>query len=337
MPQPELAPTSPLFVDRSFSTTKIDELEDALTKLVSPQRLSAMTRTGALDGSFVFHGGPGMGVFDVRFGQLLEIELPPKTVEPRHNNLAFVMAPAGKARMLHNGNEFEYGGAKGIIFSGATRMLQFSDDCEAHALLLDRTRLMQVCSKLLARDLEEPLTLDVDFALDTEGGQRWQRVVQYASAELRSPDSLVRHVPALMEQLQQLVHTTLLYSQPHTYLQALLTPQSAAAPFYVRRAEAYIEAHFYEPLSLLDIAAHACVSARSLQNGFRSFRSTTPMAFLRSLRLQKAHQALLVADPANATVTEIAFQCGFTHMGDFTSAYRRHFGVNPSRTLLLGR
>lgn len=257
--------------------------------------------------------------------------------DDRLNNYAFVMAPSGSARLLHGSEEFEYGGAKGIIFSGATRTLQFSEDCEAQALLIDREKLTLCCSKLLARDLEEPIALDVEFALDTDGGQRWQRVVQYASAELRSPGSLVRHVPALLQQLEQVVHTTLLYSHSHSHLQALLSPQSTAAPFYVRRAEAYIEAHFSEPLSLADIAAHAGVSARSLQNGFRDFRNTTPMAFLRSLRLQRVHQAMLVADPANSTVTAIAFQCGFTHMGDFATAYKRRYGVTPSQTLLRSR
>jgi AraC-like DNA-binding protein len=50
--------------------------------------------------------------------------------------------------------------------------------------------------------------------------------------------------------------------------------------------------------------------------------------------MQKAHHTLLVSDPADATVTGIAFQCGFTHMGDFTTAYKRQYGVNPSQTLL---
>ncbi|NNC00717.1 helix-turn-helix transcriptional regulator, partial [Corallococcus exiguus] len=84
---------------------------------------------------------------------------------------------------------------------------------------------------------------------------------------------------------------------------------------------------------LADIAAHAAVSARSLQNGFQNFRSMTPMAFLRAVRLQRAHAMLLAADPASATVTGIAMSVGFNHMGEFASLYKRSFGASPSHTL----
>jgi len=102
----------------------------------------------------------------------------------------------------------------------------------------------------------------------------------------------------------------------------------------VKRAEAYIEAHFAEPLSLADIAAHAGVGARSLQSGFQNFRKVTPMAFLRSVRLQHARQALRKADPTVSTVTEIAMTCGFNHLGEFAALYGRAFGETPRQTLL---
>ncbi|PVE25591.1 hypothetical protein DC522_04525 [Microvirga sp. KLBC 81] len=198
---------------------------------------------------------------------------------------------------------------------------------------MDRRRLSDYCAKLLGRDLKQRIDLDINLRLDTGAGQSWLRTVQYASAELSNPHSLIRHVPAVWNQLEQLVFTSLLYGHRHNYSDALLQPQSAAAPFYVKRAEAFIEAHFAEPLSLADIAAQAGVSARSLQNGFQSFRHTTPMAFLRSIRLQKVHRALIAADPSLSTVTQIALSCGFSHMGEFGAAYKRTFGVSPRETL----
>jgi transcriptional regulator GlxA family with amidase domain len=142
---------------------------------------------------------------------------------------------------------------------------------------------------------------------------------------------------AARQQLEQTVLTGFLLSQTHTYSDALLRPQSAAAPFYVKRAEAFIEAHFSEPLSLADIAAHAGVSARSLQNGFQNFRNTTPMGFLRSLRLKHAHEMLLLSDPSTVTVTEIALRCGFGHLGEFATVYRHTFGEAPRQTLARAR
>lgn len=169
------------------------------------------------------------------------------------------------------------------------------------------------------------------------GGHSWQRLVEYAAVELSNPLSLVRRLPAARQQLEQMVMTGFLLAHTHNHSSALLRPQSPAAPYYVRRAEAYMEEHFREPLSLADIAAHAGVGARSLQNGFQNFRHMTPMAFLRRLRLEHAHHNLLVADPAFTTVTDVAISCGFSHMGEFSALYKRTYGETPSQTLLRAR
>ena len=198
---------------------------------------------------------------------------------------------------------------------------------------MKRQWVSEYCAKLLGHDLDGQVEFQTQFTLDDGAGQSWPRLVQYASAELADPQSLARRLPAACQQLEQMVMTGFLLSHSHTYSRQLLEPQSPAAPYYVKRAEAYIEAHFMEPLSLAEIAAQSGASARSLQNGFQSFRRMTPMAFLRQVRLEHARRALLQADPAFATVTDIAIGCGFSHMGEFAGLYRRTFGETPSQTL----
>ena len=58
------------------------------------------------------------------------------------------------------------------------------------------------------------------------------------------------------------------------------------------------------------------------------------MEYLREIRLKRAREALLAADPCSATsVTEIALDSGFVHLGRFSSEYRNRFGESPSQTL----
>ena len=245
------------------------------------------------------------------------------------------MAKNGTGQAKIGGQEHEFTAQRGVVFpAGPQVFLNYGEDCETLALMLSRRKLTEQCAKLLGREIDKSVEFEPRLSLETPAGATWQRLVQYAADELSSPQSMTRQLPVMQQQLEQMLISTFLLGQSHTYSAALLQPQSAAIPYYVKRAEAYMEAHFGEPLSLADIAAQSGVSARSLQSGFQSFRNMSPMAFLRSIRLQKAHQALLKADPAVTTVTEIAMGCGFSHMGEFSSLYRRTFDETPRQTLL---
>ncbi|SPL89423.1 Transcriptional regulator, AraC family [[Actinomadura] parvosata subsp. kistnae] len=108
-----------------------------------------------------------------------------------------------------------------------------------------------------------------------------------------------------------------------------------ATPAVLRLAVAHIEAHYADPdLSLADIAAAACATPRAVQYAFRRHHGTTPMGYVRRVRLAAAHADLLAADPAaGATVSAIAARWGFYHLGRFSAFYRRVYGRSPRDTL----
>jgi AraC-like DNA-binding protein len=57
------------------------------------------------------------------------------------------------------------------------------------------------------------------------------------------------------------------------------------------------------------------------------------MAYLRNLRITRAHEELMAADPFTTTATAVARKWGFGHYGRFAADYRRRFGHKPSETL----
>ena len=109
--------------------------------------------------------------------------------------------------------------------------------------------------------------------------------------------------------------------------------QVAAQPPLLRRAIAFIQDNADGDIAITDIAAAANVTPRSIQYMFRRHLSTTPLEYLRRVRLDRAHRDLLKADPAVDTVTAIAGRWGFTHAGRFSVEYKRVYGTSPSRTL----
>ena len=89
----------------------------------------------------------------------------------------------------------------------------------------------------------------------------------------------------------------------------------------------FIDDHADCGIGVNDIAAALNVSPRSVQYLFRRHLGMTPVAYVRRVRLDRAHRDLQAANPAVDTVTAIAVRWGFTHAGRFSVAYKRAFGT----------
>ncbi|WEH42115.1 helix-turn-helix transcriptional regulator [Streptomyces sp. AM 2-1-1] len=101
----------------------------------------------------------------------------------------------------------------------------------------------------------------------------------------------------------------------------------------LRRAQLFIEENAHRPIGLADIAAAAFVTPRAVQYAFSRHTDTSPLGYLRHVRLARAHQDLRTADPCTTSVTRIAARWGFAHVGRFAAAYRRLYGTTPATTL----
>lgn len=99
------------------------------------------------------------------------------------------------------------------------------------------------------------------------------------------------------------------------------------------RAVAFIENRARDDITVTDIAAAAFVTVRAVQLAFRRHLDTTPMMYLRRVRLEHAHDDLLSADPDRSTVTAIAAGWHFANASRFSAYYRAAFGVSPGQTL----
>jgi AraC-like DNA-binding protein len=168
-----------------------------------------------------------------------------------------------------------------------------------------------------------------------------QAAVRQLTATIRYLATSLRDQPEVMAQplvagaASRLLAATLVSTFPST---ALLDPtiedRHDAHPATLRRAIAFIEDHADQDISVAEVAAAARVTIRALQYAFRRHRGSTPMGYLREVRLQQAHEDLVAADPATgATVTEIAARWGFFHPGRFARQYRAAYGRPPHETL----
>ncbi|RLQ20658.1 helix-turn-helix domain-containing protein [Seongchinamella sediminis] len=87
-----------------------------------------------------------------------------------------------------------------------------------------------------------------------------------------------------------------------------------------------MQAHFEHTLPIPELARRVHISERELERLFRHHLDTTPLAFYRRLRLEKAQQLL---QQTSFSITNIALRCGFASTAHFSRSYRRHFGHSP--------
>jgi len=114
---------------------------------------------------------------------------------------------------------------------------------------------------------------------------------------------------------------------------ALVSPSPLPTSGTIRLAVAFIEERARDDIGIADIAAAAFVTTRAVQLAFRRYLGTTPMRYLRQVRLERAHDQLLSADPDRSTVTAVAADWRFANPSRFTAYYRAAYGVPPTHTL----
>lgn len=141
--------------------------------------------------------------------------------------------------------------------------------------------------------------------------------------------------PLLAQSMTRLAAAVLLATFPNTTMTAsYLRGPGQVTPAAVRRAAEFIEACAGQPITVTEIAAAAGISARALQYAFRRHYDTTPMGYMRQVRLERAHSQLEAADPTTGvSVAAVARRRGWANPANFAAAYRKQYGTPPSHTL----
>ncbi|MBB6303539.1 AraC family transcriptional regulator [Rhizobium leucaenae] len=191
----------------------------------------------------------------------------------------------------------------------------------------------------LSELLDAPAAGDIDFAdtvdLATANGSR---ITALANLIWNCLDVSDEHQPSstFVEHLLQAMMIALLETVPNNYSTRLAKPTSPAIPKRLKRAIEYMHANISLPISIADIAEAAGTSVRALQTAFQQFKGTTPLNYLRTIRLEGVRKTLL--DPANSvSVAEVARSWGFSHMGRFAALYQQSYGEMPSNAAKLRR
>ena len=94
-----------------------------------------------------------------------------------------------------------------------------------------------------------------------------------------------------------------------------------------KRLTQYMQEHLSEEITLATLGEIAGLSQFHFVRAFKQSFGLPPHRYLSSLRMEKATS--LLADPTTS-MTQIAFNLGFSETSSFTSAFRKHTGLTPT-------
>ena len=207
-----------------------------------------------------------------------------------------------------------------------------AQDLRVTSVLLDPSVVAGVATGLPSRQAPLPVRFADFRPVDTASSRLWKDTVNYVKNCVLADDIMA--TPLVLGHASRMLAAVMLSTFPSTTPSpGLPHDRTDYKPVLLRRAIEYVDSNAANDIALADIADAVHVTPRAVQYMFRRHLDTTPLNYLRQVRLHHARQELLGADRRHETVTALAARWGFMHTGRFAVMYRQTFGESPHETL----
>ncbi|MEW2429483.1 AraC family transcriptional regulator [Micromonospora sp. NPDC047644] len=311
-------------------TDDVDRARAEVGRVFCPHRLTPEAGVRNVHLRMAARRAGAVGIIDLDYGQAVRIQ------PPALETFYLVQIPAAGSTLVRHAGQTVTStpDVASVLSPYDSSDMRWSEGSPHRIFYADRRAVDRELARLLGRPVDEPIRLDAGMVMTTPTAQAWARGVTFLADELSRPaDASLFDNPQVADRFAEGLIGKLLLAHRHSHSDLLTEPAHHPNPGrLVRRACALIADHHSEALTVGDIAEALRVSVRSLQDCFRRELRTTPTAYLRACRLDAAHRTLRSAAPGTS-VTTVALQHGFLHLGRFATEYRSRFGEPPSATL----
>ncbi|MBF8745334.1 MULTISPECIES: AraC family transcriptional regulator [Pseudomonas] len=256
-------------------------------------------------------------LYALRYGGQVEIR-----PQPFEDFVLVQMPLQGNATLQCDGVSYCVSpGDTAVLAPRQNARVMWNAGCEQLILKLPRA-LFEASQRHLQLDSELPALSRLQRPLSV----RWLRLVSELLEHLPSGEQAVPLSPWLRHLEQSLP----LFLLSHCSADLATRCELRQPARHLERIEACMRGHLNRSISLPQLASEAGMSIRSLNSLCQREFAQSPMDRLRALRLDAA-RAHLMGNP-HASVTEVALEYGFAHVGRFAAYYRQRFGELPRQT-----
>jgi len=312
---------------RLFDTADLDEAREVCGRVFNPHQLR-LVGPGQTLRSRMDHLPLGpLSLNRLTWGAQVQVD------PGRLDTYYLISVPVQGAARFHLGNDrIDVSPLQACVISAAQRF-RFEADAAFDQIVLrfERTALDEAWAALTgAPPTQAP---ELHPALP-RAGAAWRALEP--ALQMLADGTRGAYARGVLPHVQQRLHdlllaTLLLQSAPAMGAPPAVRPGTQAA--LVRRAQDGMLAQLSEPLTLSCVARACGVATRTLQAAFQAQCGMGPMQWLREQRLDAVHHALRAGGDPAVRITDTAHAYGFSHLGEFASAYRRRFGESAGRTL----
>jgi AraC-like DNA-binding protein len=249
------------------------------------------------------------------------------------SNYRVLVLQSGRTDIVQQGLSVPAGpGAAAVYAPEGLGMAQWAAGTKLLCFKVERGALDAALSDAIGRQVTSQIDFRPIMPITTAATRYWINTLVLFKENLFRPDSPLNRPLVGLPFVDSLVRG-FLFAAEHPYRDALPGDEHSVAPRAIRAAVEIIEAEAHLPLTLSSVAARSHISVRALQQGFQRHLGTSPMAYLREVRLHRAHQTLLASDPTTVTVASVAYRWGFTNLGRFAAAHANRYRETPAKTL----
>lgn len=239
----------------------------------------------------------------------------------------------GKQMLNVRGAQYASNCDKGLILSNNEfQDLVIDKDCIKYQVVIPEHSMQQVLGELLHQPFDCPIVFNPEMDLNADNSLLvwWKSIDHFLS--LRAQFKGMQGMQFWSEDYECFLIKALLLSQENNYSERLRNLCNQYEPEYLRNILKFMKQHAHENINVDDLHRIAGVSKTKFYEEFQHYYGISPLSFLRKYRLQQIHKILSRSLIKKLSISKLAYDWGFNHLGRFSQQYRDEFGESPSET-----
>lgn len=248
-----------------------------------------------------------------------------------HDELEFIYVLAGDIRYLVDGRTVTMNAGEGIFVNSRHLHLIMNGkrDCVLLCIIFPPTVLCT--TKYVSGKMVEPIIFrnDLSYVL-LDSKIDWQKRV------LCHLNDIYEHSLKLGGEMEILVSAYRLWNEMFTNVTVpeASVKHSGDSLSDIKKMIEYIQDNYQKKISLNDLCLHAGIGKNKCTMLFRKFTNLSPMQYLCNYRMEKGIELLKNTE---MSITEIAFETGFSGASYFTENLRKHMGLSARQIRQRGK